>query len=195
MGRKDAVAGVAALKPGLSELLGDREDARAALTQSIRAAGVLPGEGWSGRIAPGSGDVNPSGPIEAFLVAILEQLKARSSPSELGMECTARPALDLVRRTARVAAEAITTLEAPLLQLARALETTLDDEADVLNTNERARLEGALRVLDRRARMQLPAWRSILVAIGENADDDPDFVDWFDATFLHGRVVDAACRR
>ncbi len=183
------------LETRLSELLGDREDARAALTQSIRAAGVLPGEGWSGRIAPGSGDVNPSGPIEAFLVAILEQLKARSSPSELGMECTARPALDLVRRTARVAAEAITTLEAPLLQLARALETTLDDEADVLNTNERARLEGALRVLDRRARMQLPAWRSILVAIGENADDDPDFVDWFDATFLHGRVVDAACRR
>ena len=42
--------------------------------------------------------------------------------------------------------------------------------------------------------MQLPAWRSMLQAIDENADDDPDFVDWFDATFLYGRVVDAACR-
>ncbi len=43
--------------------------------------------------------------------------------------------------------------------------------------------------------MMLPAWRSMLVAIDEDAEDDPDFVDWFDATFLYGRVVDAACRR
>jgi len=31
--------------------------------------------------------------------------------------------------------------------------------------------------------------------VDEDSDDDPDFVDWFDATFLYGRVVDAACRR
>ena len=37
------------------------------------------------------------GPIEAFLVAVLEQLRARAAPSEVGMECAARPALDLVR--------------------------------------------------------------------------------------------------
>jgi ATP-dependent DNA helicase DinG len=47
--------------------------------------------------------------------------------------------------------------------------------------------------------MTLPAWRSILKAIEEDdvepSDSDPDFVDWFEATFLYGRVVDAACRR
>ena len=43
--------------------------------------------------------------------------------------------------------------------------------------------------------MTLPGWRSMLKAIEEDAEDDPDFVDWFDATFLYGRVVDAACRR
>ncbi len=183
------------LEARLAEVLGDRDDARAALLQAVKAAAVLPGEGWSGRIAPGAGDVNPAGPVESFLVAVLEQLRARASPSEVGMECAARPALDFVRRAARIAAEAIAALEAPLLSLARQLETVLDDEADILNANERARLEGALRSLDRRARMQLPAWRSMLVAIDENADDDPDFVDWFEATFLYGRVVDAACRR
>jgi ATP-dependent DNA helicase DinG len=183
------------LEARLTELLGDREEPCAALLQSVKAASALPGEGWSGRIAPGAGGVNPSGPIETFLVAMLEQLRARASPSEVGMECAARPALDLVRRTARVAAEAIAALETPLLTLTRQLETVLDTEADTLNANERARLEGALRALDRRARMQLPAWRSMLMAIDENADDDPDFVDWFDATFLYGRVVDAACRR
>jgi ATP-dependent DNA helicase DinG len=183
------------LEVRLADVLGDRDEARTALDQATRSASVLPGEGWSGRIAPGAGDVSPSGPLEAFLVAMLEQLRARASPNEVGMECAARPALDLVRRTAKIAADAIAALEAPLSSLARILETILDDEADSLSANERGRLEGALRALDRRARMQLPAWRSMLTAIDENADDDPDFVDWFDATFLYGRVVDATCRR
>ena len=60
--------------------------------------------GWSGRIAPPNGEVSPIGPIEAFLVAVLEQLRARAEASELGMECAARPALDLVRETAAKAA-------------------------------------------------------------------------------------------
>jgi len=43
--------------------------------------------------------------------------------------------------------------------------------------------------------MMLPAWRSMLAAIDQNVQDDPDFVDWFEATFLYGRIVDVACRR
>ena len=188
------------LETRLMEMLGEREDSRQALLAAVRAAAALPGEGWSGRIAPGAGEVSPSGPIETFLVAVLEQLRARTrvegaAPSEVGMECAARPALDLVRQTARAAAQAVAALEAPLLNLARQLETVLDDEAETLTTVERARIEGALRGLDRRARMMLPAWRSMLTAIDEDAEDDPDFVDWFDASFLYGRVVDAACRR
>jgi ATP-dependent DNA helicase DinG len=166
-----------------------------ALRDALRSATALPGEGWSGRIAPGTGEVSPQGPIEAFLVSVLEQLRARAAPSEVGMECAARPAIDLVRASAGTAAAAVAAIETPLLALSRALEATLDEEADTLNAAERARIEGALRGLDRRARMILPAWRSMLAAIDENAEDDPDFVDWFEATFLYGRVVDAACRR
>jgi len=183
------------LEARLLDILGDRDEARTALDEAIRGASALPGEGWSGRIAPPNGEVNPIGPIEAFLVAMLEQLRARAAPSEVGMECAARPALDLVRANAREAAVALGRLEAPLLALARALEDVLDAEADVLSGSERARIEGALRGLDRRARMQLPAWRSMLQAIDENAEDDPDFVDWFDGTMMYGRTVDAACRR
>ena len=183
------------LEARLMEVLGEREDSRRALLDAVRAAAALPGEGWSGRIAPPNGEVSPMGPIEHFLVAMLEQLRARTAPSELGMECQARPALDLVRDTARAAAAALAGVEAPLLALARHLEDVLDEDAETLGAPERARIEGALRGLDRRARMMLPAWRSMLTAIDENAEDDPDFVDWFDATFLYGRVVDAACRR
>jgi ATP-dependent DNA helicase DinG len=183
------------LEARLLDILGDREEARTALDEAIRGASALPGEGWSGRIASPNGEVNPVGPIEHFIVAVLEQLRARAQPSEVGMECAARPALDLVRATAREAAQALARLEAPLLALARALEDVMDAEAEVLSGSERARMEGALRGLDRRARMQLPAWRSMLRAIDEDAEDDPDFVDWFEATIMYGRAVDAACRR
>ena len=183
------------LEARLMEVLGDRDDAKRALVDATRAAAALPGEGWSGRVASPNGEVNPMGPIEHFVVAIIEQLRARAAPSEVGMECAARPALDLVRETARGAASALAAIEAPLLALARHLEDVLDDEAATLPPGDKARIEGALRGLDRRARMTLPAWRSMLRAIDEDAEDDPDFVDWFDATFLYGRVVDAACRR
>ena len=183
------------LEARLLDILGDREEARTALDEAIRGASALPGEGWSGRIASPNGEVNPIGPIEHFIVAVLEQLRARAQASEVGMECAARPALDLVRATAREAAQALARLEAPLLALARALEDVMDAEAETLSGSERARMEGALRGLDRRARMQLPAWRSMLRAIDEDAEDDPDFVDWFEATIMYGRAVDAACRR
>ena len=183
------------LEARLMDVLGEREDARRALIDATRAAISLPGEGWSGRIAPPNGEVSPMGPIEGFLVAVLEQLRARAAPSEVGMECAARPAIDLVRDTAREAAAALAAVEGPLVALARHLEDVLDEDASLLGVSERARIEGALRGLDRRARMTLPAWRSMLRAIDEDAEDDPDFVDWFDATFLYGRVVDAACRR
>jgi ATP-dependent DNA helicase DinG len=183
------------LEARLMEIVGDREAARDALQDAIHAAAALPGEGWSGRIAPPDGQVNPLGPIEAFLVAVIEQLRARAAPGDQGMEAAARPATDLVRDTAALAAAALARVEAPLLALARHLEDLLDEETDELPTSDRARIEGALRGLDRRARMTLPGWRSMLKAIEEDAEDDPDFVDWFDATFLYGRVVDAACRR
>ncbi len=183
------------LEQRLMEILGDRDSARQALLDATRAAAALPGEAWSGRIAPATGEVSPIGPVEHFLAAVLEQLRARAAPSEMGQECAARPALDLVRDTARGAAAALAAVEAPLLALARHLEDVLDEEAATLPPNERARIEGALRGLDRRARMTLPAWRSMLRAIDEDAEDDPDFVDWFESSFAFGRVVDGAYRR
>jgi ATP-dependent DNA helicase DinG len=186
------------LEQRLSELVQDREDAQRALMDVIRAAAQLPGEGWSGRIAPPSGEINPIGPIEHFLAAALEQLRARTSSTgqDLGLECAVRPTTDAVRETAPAAARALAAVEAPLLALARHLEDILDDEAAELDTAQRARIEGALRGLDRRARMTLPAWRAMLKALDDEAlEDDPDFVDWLSAEFAFGRVVDAALRR
>jgi ATP-dependent DNA helicase DinG len=188
------------LEQRLGDLLADHETAYQALTDAMRAAAQLPGEGWSGRIAPPpdpDGEdtrAQPIGPVETFLSAVLVQLRARADPKSEGMECAARPAVDEVREAAVGAARALAAVEAPLLTLTRALQDLLDDEADELPTGERARIEGALRGLDRRARMQLPAWRSMLATL-QDETDDPLYVDWFEAVNAFGRVADAAFRR
>ena len=194
------------LEQRLEDLVAHREDARGALSEVIRAAAQLPAEGWSGRIAPASGESNPIGPVETFLAAALEQLRARADPraGEHGMECAARPATDALVAAAPAAARALATVEAPLLALARGLEDLLDDEASELDTAQRARIEGALRGVDRRARMTLPAWRAMLQSVcteagapiaGGTGAGDPEFVDWISAEMMYGRVVDAALRR
>jgi ATP-dependent DNA helicase DinG len=188
------------LEQRLADLVAEREDARLALIDAIRAAAQLPGEGWSSRISPTAdfdgelGEAQPIGPVEAFLAAILAQIKARAEPSDQGMECPARPAIDQVRTTAPAAARALEALEAPLLALTRALEDLLDDETAELATADRARLEGALRGLERRARIQLPAWRAMLRLV-EDEGGDADFVDWFESVFAGDRIADAAFRR
>ncbi len=191
------------LEQRLGDIVADSEGGREALTAAMKAAAGLPGEGWSGRIAPPSGEVNPMGPVETLLAAVMEQLRARNSGggAELGMECHAHPVTDSVAAAAPAAARALAAVEAPLLALARALEDVLDDEASELDTGQRARIEGALRGLDRRARMTLPAWRSMLKGLEGQAEDadpteeDPDFVDWFSSEAMFGRIVDASLRR
>jgi len=190
------------LEQRLGELVAHSEPAAKALQDAIRAAAQLPGEGVSSRIAPPSGEVAPIGPIERFLVAALEQLRARAADSpqagagEFGLECALRPVTDPVLETAREAAKAIAAVEAPLLALARHLEDILDEEADELDTAARARIEGALRGLDRRARMTLPGWRAMLAALEDGGGEpDPDFVDWLSAEAAFGRIQDVALRR
>ncbi|KQS57771.1 helicase [Brevundimonas sp. Leaf363] len=190
------------LEQRLGDLCADTPDALTALNDAIRAAAQLPGEGVSGRIAPPSGEMNPVGPIERFLAASLEQLRARTSEgsqpggADFGMECALRPVTEPVLETAREAARAIQAVEAPLLALARHLEDILDDEAAELDGGARARIEGALRGLDRRARMTLPAWRSMLAALdNDTGEADPDFVDWLSAEAAFGRIHDVALRR
>ncbi len=187
----------------LAGVLGLSDAASQAMTDAVRAAAALPGEGWSGRIAPPpdpDGErpaPTPFGAVEGFLAAMLDQVRAREPARRGGdasSECAVRPPVDAVLAAASPAAAALAAVEAPLQALARALEDVLDDEAAELNTADRARIEGALRGLDRRARMQLPAWRAMLARLHE-AEDDPHYVDAFEAVWSQGRVADAAFRR
>ncbi len=196
----------------LGDLVGKNETAKAAMDELIRAAQVLPGDGFSQRIATrtqNGGGLEPIGPIEALLVAALGQIEirqsdthARTRPAEdQGGECEAHPCLDAVADAAKLAARALGTVEAPMLALVRALEDLLNDTSADIESYDRNRLEGALRGLERRARMLLPAWRSLLQQLAEVGEDTADgdnktqTVDWFSTEMHRGRVVDVSLNR
>lgn len=192
------------LEHRLGDLVSGHAEAKDALKQVIRAAEYLPGEGWPARIcAEADPELDaiapaPIGPIETLLAAAFAQLRARSGRAIPGLllECAARPASDEVQAAAKDAAKALAAIEAPLLALARALEDILDQEAEDLPGADRARIEGALRGLDRRACMALPGWRGMLKGLEQQPDEaDPDFVDWFSLETLFGKTMDVGLRR
>ena len=183
------------LEARVGDLVGADGPAREALQAVLHAAGQLPSEGWSARVTGAEG-ASAQGPVEAFLAAMTVQLRARGDAADPA--CAARPAVAEVVGTGRAAASALAAIEAPLLALTRTLEDLLDQGAETLTGPERGRIEGVLRGLDRRARMTLPAWRGMLATLEEEVGDDGgegDFVDWFEATVINGRWVDAAFRR
>src|SRR5437763_13397078 len=88
--------------------------------------------------------------------------------------------------------QALEALQEPLAALARRLEAVLEDAPDWLDTQARARVEGAIRGLAWR-RETLAAWIALLGRIGGEAD--PEFVDWLAVERVDGREYDVAIHR
>jgi ATP-dependent DNA helicase DinG len=166
------------------------EDGGAALEQAIEAARALPSEGWLGRIAEGA----PSGPVEALLAEVRGTVYARAKAQDAGYGLEtelADPDGALVDRAAG-ALEALEGLHKPLSVLSRRLEAVLEDAPDWLDSQARARVEGAINGLKWR-RETLSAWAALLARIGGPADSD--FVDWMAVERVDGREYDVAINR
>jgi ATP-dependent DNA helicase DinG len=162
----------------------------AALEQAIEAARALPSDGWIGRIAEGA----PFGPIEALLAEVRGTVYARAKAQDAGYGLEtelAEPDGALVD-SAEAALEALEALHKPLSVLSRRLEAVLEDAPDWLDSQARARVEGALGGLGWR-RETLSAWGALLARIGGPADED--FVDWLAVERIDGREYDIAINR
>ena len=167
----------------------DEEGARA-LEAAVEAARALPSDGWLQRLVEGA----PFGPVEQLLSEVRGMVYARSKAQEAGYGLEtelAEPDGALVSQ----AAASMATLEAlqkPLAALARRLEAVLEDAPDWLDTQARARVEGAIRGLSWR-RETLAAWIALLARIG--GEGDPEFVDWLAVERVDGREYDVAIHR
>ena len=167
----------------------DDEGARA-LDAALEAAKALASDGWLQRLIEGA----PFGPVEALLAEVRGVVYARAKAQEAGYGLEtelAEPDGALVSAAA-AATEVLESLQKPLAALARRLEAVLEDAPDWLDSQARARVEGAIRGLFWR-RETLAAWVALLARIGGEAD--PAFVDWLAVERVDGREFDVAIHR
>ena len=161
-----------------------------ALDAAVEAARALTSEGWLSRLAEG----DPFGPLEMLLAEVRGTVYARAKAQEAGYGLEtelAEPDGNLV--TAAVSAmEALEALAKPLAALTRRLEAILEDAPDWLDSQARARVDGAISGLSWR-RETLASWIALLGRIG--GAGDPDFVDWLAIDRVEGREYDVGLHR
>ncbi|HEY0414720.1 MAG TPA: ATP-dependent DNA helicase [Allosphingosinicella sp.] len=166
------------------------EAGAAALDQAVQAAGLLPGDGWLARIAEGMS----FGPLETLLAAVRGTVYARATAQDAGYGIETEMAeLDgAVVGAAAPAVEALELLMRPLMALAGRLQAVMEDAPDWLDSQARARIEGALGGLAWRTQT-LAAWIGLAGRIGGPAD--PDYVDWMAVERIDGREYDIGLHR
>ncbi|MBF0563287.1 MAG: ATP-dependent DNA helicase [Alphaproteobacteria bacterium] len=180
------------LKARAADLAEGDETLAAALDEVHAAARILPGPGWHQRLA---GDA-PHGALEKFLVLVRTQVTARaenSAGSPYGLETgTEAPVAGLMAAAVALDA-AFLRLAEPLAALCAVLLRRLDDEAAQLDSEQRARIEGIARSIQRRAVLPIGAWRAMVQSVGHATP--PEFVDWFGIDRINGREVDIGMHR
>lgn len=166
------------------------EEGNRALDAAVEAARALPSDGWAQRLVEGA----LFGPVEALLAEVRGTVYARSKAQEAGygLETELAEADGALVSAAASAAEVLESLGKPLAALARRLEAVLEDAPDWLDSQARARVEGAIRGLSWR-RETVSAWIALLARIGGEAD--PEFVDWLAVERVDGREYDVAIHR
>ncbi len=163
------------------------EEGALALEAAVEAARALPSDGWLQRVVEGA----PFGPVEA--------LARRGSRHGLRAGQGAGGGLWPGDRACRagwgagVAGErgdaGPRSLAEAARSLGRRLEAVLEDAPDWLDSQARARVDGAIRGLSWR-RETVAAWIALLARIGGEAD--PQFVDWLAVDRIDGREFDIA---
>jgi ATP-dependent DNA helicase DinG len=167
----------------------DDEGAQA-LEAAVEAARALPSDGWGQRLADG----DPFGPLERLLGEVRGTVYARARAQEAGygIETELGAADGPLVEAAAGASAALEALAKPLATLSRRLEAILGDGPDWLDSQARARIEGAIAGLAWR-RETIAAWLALLGRVG--GASDPDFVDWLAIDRVEGREYDVGLHR
>ena len=180
----------------LGELLADDAEALALLEDAAEAARILPGTGWVKRLS----ENNPAGVAEQFFNALRSAVYARASQPETlyDMQTELYPVPDDLIQPAHAFADALSKMTKPLQALADKLTQKLDDEADTLDSQMRARLEGAIRGLTLRASGPLSAWVVMLrdcTGVDTSREGRDGFIDWMQIDRIEGQDRDVGLHR
>ncbi|MCW9044743.1 MAG: ATP-dependent DNA helicase [Alphaproteobacteria bacterium] len=167
------------------------EEATDALEEVLRAARALPAPAWGQRLAGGA----PAGTAENFLSLVRQQVYAREKDtrSPYSLEAEVKPPIPGLPEAAFALESDLARLTKPVLQLIKALQAQLDDEADEMESQSRQRLNSVSSSLERRALMPLRAWQAMLNSLKEETPEE--FVDWLSVERRDGRDVDVGMHR
>jgi len=163
-----------------------------AIEAALEAAHALPGDHWLQRLHDGE----PSGPLEILLGLVRSATYARDESggqeAGYGIETEAASLPGELIEAAGEAEAALSAIRKPLARLFVRLEVILADAPDWLDTQGRARIEGARHALAWRIDL-LSAWEALLARIGGPAD--PEFVDWLAVERSDAREFDVGVHR
>ncbi len=181
---------------GLSARLADvgsyDEAGGKAISAACQAAEALPGEGWLQRLADGT----PSGRVEELLAAVRALTYARDESggqeAGYGIETEAAQLDGNFVELAQQAGLALGAIRQPLVKLGLQLERLQEEAPDWLDTQGRARIEGARHSLAWRIDT-LAAWEALLDRLGGPAD--PQFIDWLAVDRSDAREFDVGLHR
>ena len=180
------------LKRRVEDLISAEDAGGQALGQIVSAAHALPGPGWAQRLK----DKAPQGAAEEFLALVHAQVLARSGDGSAGydLEADCHPLIDGLAEQARNLDRHLAKMVEPLRVLDKTLADILDDQAAQLDSNQRARIEGICKSLERRVRLPVEGWRRMLGHVIEGAGDAA-FIDWFGIERSQGNDVDVGMHR
>ncbi len=163
-----------------------------AVEDAINAAQALPSEGWLQRLNDG----DACGPLEQLFAGVRAVTYARDESggqeAGYGIETEAAGLDGNFVQLAGQAQSALSAIRHPLVTLGGRLEAVLEDAPDWLDSQGRARIEGARHSLAWRVDL-LVAWESLLNRLGGPAD--PKFVDWLAVDRSDAREFDIAIHR
>lgn len=179
------------LRRRLEDLVLDDAEATEALQEALVATAALPAEGWRQRIATGSA----RGPTERLLAAVADQVEAYAPRKDEGydLECDTQPVQPAVLEAAGKLAKALAQIATPLRRLSERLQSILDEEPELLDSDQRRRLEGSIRSLSRRVLQRLEGWHQMLLSL--ESETPKGQIDWMAVDRSEGRAVDVGLHR
>ncbi len=178
------------LKARCEDLLG-REDNRTHLDALLHAAAGLPGEGWHARLHEGRGQ----GPVELFLTEIRRLVYARAQDSDgpFGLEVEAVEPTEVVLRAGLLVRDQFQAMAKAATALRDGLLARLSDEAEELESADKARIDQICRSLQHRVIDYALAAMEMAGTLDRPTPEQ--FVEWFGVDRIDGRDQDVGMRR
>jgi ATP-dependent DNA helicase DinG len=177
------------LKSRLEELIADDTEAKKLMEEVLDAATLLPSDNWLGRVTGAAAMTR----FESFLMLVRAQVLARAgNPGPYGLEASTSDPIEGLTDAAQALAASLLTLAKPSGALAVLLVRRLDEDADVLDSTSRGRLESSARSLKLRADAVM-TWAQMCEGFG--APIPEEFVEWLELARIDGRERDVGlCR-